>query len=102
MTQALTQPLANTLAPLGALFGEIAGTPYFNEVSVAAAVLLTVVGTAMHWHLPRHRMSMEERVKDGKMTVTTARRRVLLYKLGAPFATVLGMAVLAAVLLGLE
>jgi hypothetical protein len=74
----------------------------FDEVAVGAAVVLTSTGMAMSWHLPRHRMSMEERMKDGKMTETEARRQLRFYSWCAPIATLSGVAVLLAVLLDLN
>ena len=70
----------------------------FDEVGIGAAILLTLLGTALHWHLPRHRMSMEERMKDGKMTEDEARRQIRFYGWCAPIATVVGVVVLIAVL----
>jgi hypothetical protein len=70
----------------------------FDQVGIGAAILLTVTGMILHWHLPRHRMSMEERMKDGKMTEEESRRQIRFYALCAPIATVAGVLVLIAVL----
>ena len=69
-----------------------------DEVGVGAAILLTTLGMVMHWHLPRHRMSMEERVKDGDVTADEARLRIRFYARCAPLATLLGVTVLVYVL----
>ncbi len=74
---------------------------YFDEAGIGAAIVLTMVGTALHWHLPRHRMSMEERMKDGKMTEEEANRQIRFLSLCAPIATVAGVLVLVAVLVDL-
>jgi hypothetical protein len=78
----------------------IAQTPthFFDEAGIGAAILLTLTGMALHWHLPRHRMSMEERMKDGKLTEDEARRQIRFYAVCAPTATILGVVVLLAVL----
>ncbi|MBI5768606.1 MAG: hypothetical protein HZA93_12480 [Verrucomicrobia bacterium] len=70
-----------------------------NELGLGIAVVLTIIGIAMHWHLPNHRMSMEERAKDGKMTEDEAGRRVKLFGRCALVTTLTGMTVLAVVLL---
>lgn len=74
---------------------------YFDEIGIGAAILLTLVGMILHWHLPRHRMSTEERMKDGKITEEEARRQLRFYSWCAPIATVLGIVVLVAVLFDL-
>lgn len=73
----------------------------FNEAGVAAAIVLTAIGMALHWHQPQHRMSLEERVKDGKITGDEARRQILFYNRFAPIATLLGVLVLCLVLFDL-
>ena len=96
----LAQKLASALpAPSGWL----AQLPakIFDEVGIGAAILLTLAGMAMHWRLPRQRMSFEEQVKDGKLTEAAAQRRLRIYGWCAPAATLLGVAVLVLALLGL-
>jgi predicted permease len=70
-----------------------------DEFGLGAAVLLTILGMVMHWHLPRHRMSMEERVKDGKISENEANRRVAFFGRCALLTTISGVAVLVLVLL---
>lgn len=84
------------LTPLLAALSEIA----LEELGLAVAVLLTIIGTVLHWKLPRQRMSFEERVKDNEMTEDQARRWIKFYSICAPLVTFSGIAVLAAVLLG--
>ena len=101
MIPALAQKLASALpAPVGWLAQ--APVKIFDEVGIGAAILLTLTGMAMHWHLPRHRMSMEERMKDGKMTEEEARHQLRFYMWCAPVATLLGVAVLVVVLFDLS
>lgn len=71
---------------------------YFDEIGIGAAILLTLTGMVLHWHLPRHRMSTEEQMKDGKITDEEARRQIRFYSWCAPIATVSGIVVLVAVL----
>ncbi len=74
-------------------------TRYFDEAGIGAAILLTLTGMVLHWHLPRHRMSTEEHMKDGKLTEVEARRQIRFYSWCAPIATVAGVVVLIAVLI---
>ena len=98
MIRLLASHSFKTAVPLtGALLAQ--ATPrYFDEAGIGAAILLTLTGMMLHWHLPRHRMSMEERMKDGKMTEDEARRQIRFYSWCAPIATVAGVVVLIAVL----
>jgi hypothetical protein len=92
---ALTQIL-----PLAAMFVDPAMS-VLDTFGAGAAIVLTVAGMAMHWRLPRQRMSFEEQVKDGKLTEAAAQRRLRIYGWCAPAATLLGVAVLVLALLGL-
>lgn len=65
-----------------------------DELGLGAAVVLTLIGTAMFWHAPRQRMSLEEHVKDGDLTEDEARRRIRFYAWCAPFATMIGVVLL--------
>jgi len=73
----------------------------FDEMGVGAAILLTMVGMALHWRLPGLRMSVEEHVKDGDMTEAQARQRLTFYSRCAPIATLIGVGVLVAVMVDL-
>lgn len=66
-----------------------------DEASVALAILLTLLGVMLHFYQPRHQMSVEERVKDNKMTEDEARRQIRFYKICAPCVTMLGVVFLA-------
>lgn len=72
-----------------------------DEIGVVVAVLLTLVGVALHLYRPRHRMSVEERVKDAKMTEDEARRQIRFYDRCAPAVSALGVALLALAILDL-
>jgi hypothetical protein len=78
-----------------------ATTKVFSETGVAAAIVLTTAGMALHWYQPQHRMALEEKVKDGKITDDEARRQILFYSRFAPVATLLGVVVLGVVLFDL-
>ena len=101
MISTLAQQLAGTLPASAAILAQ-GSSKLFDEIGISAAIVLTVVGMVMHWHLPRHRMSMEERMKDGKLTEAEARRQLRFYSWCAPIATVIGVAVLVVVLLDLN
>lgn len=74
----------------------------FDELSIAGAVMLTLIGLALHLHQQRHRMSMEERVKDSKLTEEEARRRIRFYGIWAPTVTLIGAALLVLVIFDLS
>ena len=97
----LAQKFASALPATGGWLAQVPAK-IFDEVGIGAAIVLTLAGMAMHWHLPRHRMSMEERMKDGKMTEKEARRQLQFYTWCAPVATLLGVAVLVVVLFDLS
>ena len=100
MPHFLSNDLASRLTASVAMLAQPA-TKLFDEIGIGAAIVLTIAGMAMHWHLPRHRMSMEERVKDGKLTDEEARRQLRFYGWCAPVATLLGVGVLVIVLFDL-
>jgi hypothetical protein len=70
----------------------------FDEVSAAAAALLTLTGVVLNWSLPRRRMSIEEHLKDGDMTDEQARQHLRFHARFAPIITVAGVAMLLYVL----
>jgi hypothetical protein len=70
----------------------------FDEFGILAAILMSVVGMVLHWRQPRHRMSVEERVKDGVLTDEEGRRQIRFYSWCAPITTVIGIALLLLVL----
>lgn len=76
--------------------------PLVDELGVTVSILLTVAGLALHLYLPRHRMAVEERVKDSKMTEAEARRQVRFYERCAPTVTLLGVALVALVVYDLS
>ena len=100
MIQTISDQLAGWLPTTGALLAQ-ASANLFDEFGIGAAIVLTLAGMAMNWHLPRHRMSMEERVKDGKLTPDEAERRLRFFGWCAPVATLLGVGVLVVVLFDL-
>jgi hypothetical protein len=79
--------LTNTLAQ--------ASMPLLDELGLVGAVLLTIAGIALHLYRHGHRMSVEERVKDSRMTEEEARRQIEFLRLWAPLVTLLGVALLA-------
>lgn len=65
-----------------------------QEWMLGIAAVITIVGTALCWHAPHHRMSMEERAKDGRVTEEEARRRILIMRWSGPIVTVFGCGML--------
>jgi hypothetical protein len=76
-------------------------SPLLDEVGIAVAVMLTLVGLGLHLYRQRHQISVEERVKDAKMTEDQARRQMRFFSFCAPAATSLGMALLALAIIDL-
>ena len=66
----------------------------FDEISLVLAILLTMAGLALHVYQPRHQMTVEERVKDSKLTEAEARRQVRFYRRMAPTVTLIGVGLL--------
>jgi hypothetical protein len=66
-----------------------------DEMGVAVAILLTIAGIALHLYRPKHLMSVEERVKDSRMTEDEARRQMKFLQLWAPLVTMLGVLLLS-------
>ncbi len=73
--------------------------PLQQEFGLAIAMVLTFVGMVLHWQVPRQRMAMEERMKDGKMTEMQARRRLKIFNWCAPAVTLTGIALLLGTML---
>jgi hypothetical protein len=71
-----------------------------QELWFAVAVVLILGGTFLQWHLPRQRMSAEERMKDGKLTEAEANRKIRLNAIAAPTLTISGCVLLIAALAG--
>jgi hypothetical protein len=89
---------AALLAKVAAVPGWLSVAQFSSRTSerlgFAVAALLTVAGMVLSWHLPRQRMSVEEGIKDGKLTEAQARFRLRLYHVGAPATTIAGMVLL--------
>jgi hypothetical protein len=77
---------------------EMAVLPVSEEMGLGIAVVLTFLGMALHWQLPRQRMAAEEEMKDGKLTEGQAKRRIRILAICAPTATICGVVLLLAVL----
>lgn len=69
-------------------------TTLLQELAMAAAAVVTLWGAWLCWTAPRHRMSVEERAKDGHITEDEARRRVFFRAKLGPALVIAGVAVL--------
>ena len=87
--------------PLAAVVLAQATTSVVDEAGVGAAILLTMIGMVLHWRAPRLRMSLEEHMKDGKVTDKEAQRRIRFFHWCESVATVAGIVVLLAVMFDL-
>ena len=70
-----------------------------QELAMGGAATVMLIGAWLCWGAPRYRMTLEERVKDGKMTDDAARRRILQSQWTGPVVTSIGVALLAYVIL---
>ena len=70
-----------------------------QEAMLILAAGITLAGTAMCWTAPHHRMSMEERAKDGKLSEEQARRKIQFRGWCGPIVTVIGCTLLLVVML---
>ena len=90
-----------TAAPFIAVGLAQATVRNLDEIGVGAAILLMLTGMVLHWHAPRLRMSLEELMKDGKVTDQEAQRQIRFSHWCESIATVAGILVLLAVLFDL-
>ncbi len=59
---------------------------------ILIAVVLLIAGPSLHFYAPRHRLSVEERVRERTMSATEARWHRRFLRFWAPALTVLGLA----------
>ncbi len=81
-------------APPPLLLGEL----LIDEIGLLVVVLITLAGVWLRLYLPRHRMSVEEQMKNNKLTETEARRQVKNLETCATAVTLLGLLLLVLVL----
>lgn len=81
---------ASALLPLAGLV--------IDQVGLLVVVLITLAGVWLRLYLPRHRMSVEEQMKNNKLTETEARRQVKTLETCATAVTPLGLLLLVLVL----
>ncbi len=74
-------------------------TAVLQEVALAIAALVTLLGAWLCWTAPRHRMSVEERAKDGLITEDDARRKMRLRSRLGPALVIVGVLALGWVVL---
>lgn len=68
--------------------------PQLHPLAFLLLALLVVAGPVWHAGLPRHRAIVEERIKERRLTMAQAQRRLQLMRAGADAATLLGAAIL--------
>ena len=95
------EPFSIFVHPTQSLIAE--ATPrVLDESGVAAALVLAVVGIVLRIYTPRHQMSTEEHVKDGRLSPDEARRQVRFLEISSTVVTLLGVMVLVFVLFDLS
>lgn len=77
------------------IFSLLAQSQLLDEMGVGVAILLTLAGIALHLYRPKHLMSVEEQVKDSRITEDEARRQMRFLRLWAPLFTLIGVALLS-------
>lgn len=65
-----------------------------QETALGVGAVITLYGVWLCWGASEYRMWVEERLKDGKMSDETARRKIARRRLLGPGITVIGMIVL--------
>lgn len=70
-----------------------------SEIALAVAAVTSLLGAWLCWTAPRHRMSVEERAKDGHLTEDEARRSVRVRAKVGPALVIGGLVVIGGVLL---
>lgn len=66
-----------------------------QDVILIAGLVVTVFGTHLCWNVPRYRMSIEERTKDGKLTEDEARAKIARMNWIGPTVIVVGFILIA-------
>lgn len=92
--------MAELLTLAGTAWGSLAAMIVTSreEIAVGIAVVITLIGVRLCWRAPRHRMSIEERAKDGVYTNDEARRRIRFMGWFGPAVTIAGCALFAVVI----
>jgi ABC-type nickel/cobalt efflux system permease component RcnA len=65
-----------------------------QELSLGGATLITLLGVWLCWGAPRYRMSIEELVKDGKLSSDDAHRKIQRSQWIGPAVTIVGVGLL--------
>lgn len=65
------------------------------EILGLLAVLLTLLGTWLWWHLQTHRSDVEEAAKDGEITGEQAHGRIRMIEVRALFCICAGLVLMA-------
>jgi len=66
-----------------------------QELTLGGATLVILLGMWLCWGAPRYRMSIEESMKDGKMTARDADHRIRRSQWMGPCVTIIGVGLLA-------
>lgn len=70
-----------------------------DEAGVVVAILITLVGIGLRTYLPAHRMTVEEHIKNNKISENEARRQIKFYETSSYWVTLLGMGLLILVVI---
>jgi hypothetical protein len=65
-----------------------------QEVCLSLAILITLVGVWLHWHMHHYRMGAEEAIKERKLSADQVDRRLMILKHAANTLTIVGMILL--------
>ena len=65
-----------------------------QELCFALAIILTLTGVWMRWHMHEYRMGAEEAMKERKLTADQVDRRLMIIRQAANTLTIVGMALL--------
>ncbi len=82
-------------APVLGLMGNL----MLDEVGLTVVVIITIVGILLRLYVPRHRMEVEEHMKNGKITEDEARRQIKFLETSTSVLTIVGLVLLVLVLI---
>jgi len=69
-----------------------------DEIGLLVVVLITLAGILLRLYVPRHRMSVEEDMKNNKVTEAEARRQIKVLETCTTVVTYIGLLLLLVVL----
>jgi hypothetical protein len=67
---------------------------FAQEICLVLAILITLAGVWMHWHMHHYHMGAEEAMKERKLSAEQVDRRLKVMRTSAGALTIIGMSLL--------